>query len=71
MSVQDLINHALSKTRDYGYIDLGVRASGHRLEYRYGTIVSDELTDADKQTKIERMTAYGGYTMMDFLVNPN
>lgn len=65
MSVQDLIDYVLAEKGEWGYIEV----NGHRLEYRYGAIVSDNLTDADKQTEIKDMFAYGGWSRMDYKVN--
>lgn len=65
MSVQDLIDYVLTEKGEWGYIDV----NEHRLEYRYWTIVSDNLTDADKQTEIKDMFAYGGWSRMDYKVN--
>ena len=65
ISVQELIDCVLTEKEEWGYIDV----NGHRLEYRYGTIVSDTLTEGDKQTGIEDVFAYGGWSRMDYMVN--
>ena len=65
MSVQDLIDYVFAEKGEWGHIDV----NGHRLEYRYGAIVSDNLTEADKQTEIKDMFAYGGWSNMDYKVN--
>lgn len=65
ISVLDLIDYVLAEKGEWGYIDV----NEHRLEYRYGTIVSDNLTDMEKQTEIKDVFAYGGWSMMDYNVN--
>lgn len=65
MSVQELIDYVLTVKDEWGYIDV----SEHRLEYRYGAIVSDNLTDAEKQTEIKDAFAYGGWSRMDYKIN--
>lgn len=65
MSVRDLIDYVLAENGEWGYIVLNT----HRLEYRHGRIVSDTLTDEDKQTEIKDMFAYGGWSRMDYKVN--
>lgn len=67
MTVQDLIDYVLTENKEeWGYIDV----SPHRLEYRYGKIIADNLTEAEKRTDIKDMCAYGGWTRMDYMVNP-
>ena len=66
MSVQELIDYVLAEEkREWGYIEV----NEHRLEYRYGSIVSDGLTDEDKKAEIKDMFGYGGWTRMDYKVN--
>lgn len=65
MSVQDLIDYVLTVKDEWGYIDV----NEHRLEYRYGEIVLDNLTDAEKQTGIKDVFAYGGWSRTDYKVN--
>ena len=66
MSVQDLIDFVLSEEKgEWGYIDV----NGHRFEYRHGTIVSDGLTDTDKETEIRDMFCHGGWSRLDYKVN--
>ena len=66
MSVGELIDFVLSNEKgEWGYIDV----NGHRLEYRYGKIVSDGLTEADKKTEIEKMFGYGGWSRFDYKIN--
>lgn len=65
MSVQDLIDYVLTEKGEWGYIDVNM----HRLEYRHGRIVSDNLTDVEKQTEIKDVFAYGGWSRMDYNVN--
>lgn len=66
MSVQDLIDYVLAEEKgEWGCIEV----NENRLEYKYGNIVSDNLTDEDKQTEIKDMFAYGGWSMMDYKVN--
>lgn len=66
ITVQDLIDYVLEEEKgEWGYIDI----NEHRLEYRYGKVISDNLTDVEKQTKIKSMFAYGGWSKMDYEVN--
>ena len=65
MSVQELIDYVLTEKGEWGYIDV----NEHRLEYRHGIIVSDNLTDMEKRMEIKDMFAYGGWSRMDYKVN--
>ena len=66
MSVQELIDYVLTEERgEWGYIEV----AEHRLEYRWGSIVSDELTEADKNMEIKDMFGYGGWSRMDYRIN--
>ena len=66
MSVQDLIDYVLAEEKgEWGYIDVNT----HQLEYRYGDIVSDGLTDTDKETEIKDMFCYGGWSRLDYEIN--
>lgn len=65
MSVLDLIDYVLTEKGEWGYIDV----NEHRLEYRHGRIVSDNLNDAEKQTEIKDVFAYGGWSRMDYKIN--
>ena len=70
MTVQELIDYVLTQRRkEWGYIVMGNWPKGHRLEYRYGGIVSDNLTEAEKRVVIKQMFASGGWSAMDYIIN--
>lgn len=52
---------------EWGYIALD-RVFNRRLEYRWGKIVSDSFTPAEKAKKIALISADGGWTRMDYTI---
>lgn len=72
-TVQDLIDFALSKKQEWGYI----RTSGdslrrlsysHVTEYRYGKIIGNNIPNNICQKKVRKGFASGGWTRMDYTV---
>ena len=71
-TVQDLIDFALAKKRDWGDIDIRNDISRtkpiYRLTYRYGKIESDNIPENIKQARIRRGSANGGWTFMAYMI---
>lgn len=71
-TVQDLIDFALSKKDEWGYIDIKVDVGSiniyRRLEYRYGEILDDKIPSRVKSSTIVQGSANGGWTRMDYSV---
>lgn len=69
-TVSDLIDFALSNTREWGRInikpDILKILSTYRLEYRYGVTISDTIPPSIKYSPIKKVSAHGGWTMMDY-----
>lgn len=70
MEVHELVALVLENTQDWGYI--GIRDNetifgNPRCEYRYGKLLS-ELPNELMCKKIERISASGGWTRMDYLL---
>lgn len=65
MTVQELIDYATYRSSDWGFIQI----DGNKvLEYRYGAVLTDNLTDAQKKQTISRMQIYGGYRRADYII---
>ena len=65
MTVQELIDYATYRSSDWGFIEI----DGNKvLEYRYGVVLTDNLTDEQKKQTISRMQIYGGYRRADYLI---
>lgn len=65
IAIRDLINYALSRHRDWGYIEINGEKS---FEYRYGSVLTDNITEDQRATTITEMLWYGGYTRSDFII---
>lgn len=60
----------LLKGGEWGEVEIGEKWSfNRRFEYRWGEIVSDTFTEQEKSRKIELVKMYGGWSMMNYLVN--
>lgn len=71
MTVQDLIDYAVKqRSGDWGYISImgegGWLNVKNRLEYRWGTIASDDIPSEIKTKIIPRCKASGGWSRMDY-----
>ena len=65
MTVQELIEYATYRSSDWGFIEI----DGNKvLEYRYGVVLTDRLTDEQKKQTISRMQIYGGYRRADYII---
>ena len=65
MTVQELIDYATYRSSDWGFIDI----DGNRvLEYRYGVVLTDRLTDEQKKQTISRMQIYDAYRRKDYIL---
>lgn len=65
MNVRELIEYALSRKRERGYIQI----SGERVfEYAYGKTVFDNITPVDKDRGIVAMSWYGGWSRADYCI---
>ena len=67
-TVTDIINYALSKKEDWGYVCIDSFFSDKRLEYRYGIIISDNISSEDKNKVVKTITASGGWSRMDYII---
>ena len=65
MTVRELIQYATYKSREWGYIEIEGKKV---LEYRYGAVLTDNITDEQKARKISAMKLYGGYTRADYIL---
>ena len=69
LTVNELIKYVLTIKDEWGYIDIGdTFPREHRLEYRYGKIISDTIPTAKKQQCISNCFASGGWTRMDYII---
>lgn len=65
MTVQELIDYATYRSSDWGFIEI----DGNKvLEYRYGVVLTDRLTDEQKKQTISRMQIFGGYRRADYII---
>lgn len=65
MTVRELIDYALARKRECGYL----RISGNRiLEYQYGKVLFDDLSEEQKDKTIKSMTWFGGYARADYCI---
>ena len=64
-TIGDLIDYCLADKSSWGYIYIDDKK---RFEYRRGSVVSDSLSDEEKNTVVYRMTANGGWGSMDYNV---
>ena len=67
-TVTDIINYALSKKEEWGYVCIDSFFSNKRLEYRYGSIISDNISSEDKNKVVKTITASGGWFRMDYII---
>ena len=71
-TVADLIAYALSNHNEQGSIAI-VRPQSWlglevvcKLEYAYGRIEADSIPEEIKAKKLERVSGFGGYSLMDY-----
>ena len=67
-TVTDIINYALSRKQDWGYVCIGSFFSDKRLEYRHGTVISDNISSEDKNKVVKTISASGGWSRMDYII---
>lgn len=68
MTVSDLIDYAVRRNHDWGYISI-IGDDGRRLdelEYRSGKILSDTIADETKGARIKDIEASGGWSRLDY-----
>lgn len=65
----DIIEYVLSREKDWGYICINNFFSGIKIEYKYGSIISDNIPIEDKNRQIKLISASGGWSRMDYIIN--
>lgn len=61
----DIVDYAVKNTREWGYIyALGFG----RVEYRWGKLLDDNFADDLLIREVEKLTAHGGWSNMDYRV---
>lgn len=65
-TVQDVIDFALSQTREWGSIWVIDGKSRVKMEYKYGKIFSDNISDSLKTKKVKKGFANGGWSLMSY-----
>lgn len=61
----DIVDYAVRNTREWGYIDTLVFGS---VEYRYGNLLDGNFADDLLIREVEKLTAHGGWSRMDYRV---
>ena len=72
-TVQDLIEFALSNTREWGKIEINKYPKqsfpyDYTLEYRYGQLTNGFIPDNIRQMEIRKGTANGGWSLMTYTI---
>lgn len=65
-TVQDVIDFALSRKKEWGTIWISGKKSRYKMEYRSGKTILDEIPDTIKSKRIERGFANGGWSLMSY-----
>lgn len=74
-TVEDFIDAVIGNCSDeWGYI--GIKADGHifgkpNMEYRYGKTINREALKAFESLPFKNITASGGWSRMDYLIELN
>ena len=67
-TVGEFIDEVLKKN-EWGYVIIGSRFDGPRIEYTHDKIVSGVFCQDILNAKISNATAHGGWTRMDYMLN--
>ena len=67
-TVKDIIEYILSRSKDWGYICIGTFLSHKSIEYKYGVIISDNISSEDKNKIVKTINACGGWSRMDYRI---
>ena len=67
-TVKDIIEYILSRNKDWGFINIGNFLSNKCLEYKYGAIISDNISSEDKNKIVKTIDASGGWSRMDYRI---
>ena len=70
-TLRELIAAVLERTEEWGYI--GIDSDEHFIpypscSYRYGKVISNDLTDEELDSPIQSVSATGGWSNMDYFV---
>lgn len=68
VTVNDIINYVLDKKYEWGYICINSHGLTEDFEYRYGTIIKDNIPEEIKSSNINSITASGGWSRMDYYI---
>lgn len=64
-TLKELIEAVISNEREWGYVGLeGV----NKCEYRWGKVLFNNFSNAELDCVVDRVTASGGWTRMDYQV---
>ena len=67
-TVREFISEILKKV-EWGYVIIGSRFDGPRIEYEHDKIVSGAFSQDILDAKIKNATAHGGWTRMDYMLD--
>lgn len=73
-TIVEFVKEVLEHKHEWGYISVKDISKtmfrwNSRIEYRYGKLLN-EIPDSWKQLNIKEITAYGGWTRMDYRITP-
>ena len=64
-TIGDLCDYVVKEIpRDWG----SVEALGHKMEYKWGKVLSDNIPDDIKKKVLKKCFANGGWSLMDYII---
>lgn len=68
-TLRELVDCILKDEREWGGIKIGGWLDADKLEYRYGKIIRNDFTEAELNSTVATVGAYGGWSYTNYWVS--